>query len=172
MAGRVGKIVSSTVAGIDLPGNDESRNVLRDVAKTRFPDDGGDPKVRRLLDWLVVADATETYREIAAGYDTFVREAQDRGITLQGLSRAPSLSDARITSDLVELWSTLPTRYPNIPVRADMVAEFLAQTAYLSTRDGIAARMTREFVDDFAGRDFQQSTVYPQSPPASPSRLE
>ena len=166
MSTRLGKIVANTVSGRALPGTPQDRGLIEEVARARYPDDGGDPQMRRLLDWLLLADATETYRELASGYDAFVAEAKERGIAVSGLPRAPTRSDDEIVSDLLGLWRALPELYPNIPAREDMVAEFIAQSAYFSTRDGIRARTPAELLVDFAESFRALNAVAAEPPPA------
>jgi hypothetical protein len=150
MSGRVARAVSRAAAGTPLPGTAEDRMLIESVARRRYPDDGRDPLLRRLFDWLVIVDGVETYRELAAGYDKFFRELRDRGLPARGLARAPVLGDDELTRDLLDLWRALPARFPHVPAQDDMVAEFVAESAYLSTADGLSRRTPAQFVDDFA----------------------
>ena len=171
MAGRVATIVSRAATGEELPGTAEDRALIRDTARIRYPDDAGDPALRRMFEWLVLVDGAETYRELAAGYDRFARELADRGIALQGLARAPVLSEAQLYRDLLDVWHELPGRFADIPVRDDMVAEFLCHTAYFSTRDGREARTPRQFIEDFAGRLSEVNAQMHAAPPAAVQAL-
>ncbi|MGA7119714.1 MAG: hypothetical protein WBY94_06430 [Polyangiaceae bacterium] len=171
MSSRLGKIVSNMVSGQAAAGPREDQALLAEVARARYPEDGGDPQMRRLLDGLLPADATETYRELSAGYDAFVAEAKERGIAVSGLPRAPPRSDDEIVRDLLGLWKSLPALYPNIPAREDMVAEFIAQSAYFSTRDGVTARTPAELLVDFAETFRGLNDVAGEPPPAAIEEL-
>jgi hypothetical protein len=167
VGGRVARMVAYGVSGQELPGTPEERALLRQVARTRYPDDGGDPKLRAMLDWLPVVDATETYREMSTGYDAFVREAKDRGLPVLGLAEAPRIADAEIVHDLIGLWRGLPRLYPNIPIVDDGVGEFILGAAYFSSADGAHRRTVPEFVADFADLLRAVDGLVGESPPAA-----
>jgi hypothetical protein len=171
MAGRVAQIVSKSAAGVELPGTEADRAIVQATARLRYPDAAGDPMLRRVFEWLVLVDGAETYRELAAGYDAFAREARDLGLTVQGLGRAPKLSDAQLYRDLTDVWRDVPRRFPALPVRDDMVAEFLCQTAYFSSRDGHTPRTPRELVDDFAEQLSAVDARMASAPPPAIQRL-
>ncbi len=79
------------------------------------------PLQRRALDWLVLIDASETYRELADGYQRFQRELVGRGYAGGALDHAPNLAAEELWRDLFWVWRELPARFGNIPARADLV---------------------------------------------------
>lgn len=165
MSARLGKVLVNTLSNQELPGDAEARRVVREVSRLRYPDDGGDDELRRALDWLVLVDHAETYRELAAGHDQFVRETRDRGLTTAGVAQAAAVSERRLMADLVELWRELPRRFPGVPARDDRVAELIVQTAYFSSPDGKRHRTPREFLRDFAGVFRDVERLMPLAPP-------
>ena len=140
MASRLAKTVYRASAEVSLPGTADDRALVQKTARERYPDDGGDPRLRRVLEWLVLVDHAETTAELSTGYDRFAREMAERGVPLPGLQRAPQLSEAQTSRDLLGLWRELPRRFPAIPARDDLVAELLCYLAYFSSRDGQEAR--------------------------------
>jgi hypothetical protein len=171
MAGRLAQIVSKAAAATELFGSPEERQVIRETARLRHPDDAGDPLLRRVFEWLVLVDGAETYNELATGYDRFAGEAADMGLHVAGLARAPRFAQQTLFHDLVDVWRELPRRHPALPARADMVAEFLCQTAYFSSRDGRTPRTPRELLDDFGGALARVEAVMDEAPPAAVQRL-
>jgi hypothetical protein len=171
MAGRLARIVAKSAAGEELFGTEGDRALIREVARQRFPNDAGDPLLRRVFDWLVLVDGAQTYRELAAGYDEFVRDAADLGLRAPGLPHAPRLADEQLFRDLLLLWRELPRRYPMIPARDDMVAEFLCQAAYFSSRDGRTPRAPLELLDDFAGALAAVDAKMAEPPPPAIQKL-
>jgi hypothetical protein len=165
MAGRVAEMVYRASTGEALPGSDADRALVREVSRTRYPDDAGDPMLRRVLEWLVLVDNAQTYSELAAGYDRFAAELADRGLTIQGLARAPRLSEDQLFRDLLDLWRTLPRRFSELPARDDMVGELLVHSAYFSSRDGREPRTPAEFLDDFSQPLQEVNGLMREAPP-------
>jgi hypothetical protein len=150
MSGRIGQIVSRSGTDTPLPGDAADRDLIAEISRARFPDDAAEPAQRRALDWLVLIDESETYRELADGYDRFQSELAERGIAATGLRRAPTIAPEQLWRDLLFVWRELPRRYPGIPARADLVSEFVCQTAYFSSADGKSGRTPAEFLSAFA----------------------
>jgi hypothetical protein len=171
MTGRVARTIYRASAEVSLPGTAADRALVQQAARERYPDDGGDPVLRRVLEWLVLVDNAETTSELAAGYDRFARELAERGAPVEGLPSAPRLSEAQINQDLLELWQELPRRFPAIPARDDLVAELLCHLAHFSSRNGHDARTPREFLDDFAPRLQQVNDAMGTALPAAVQAL-
>lgn len=165
MAGRVAETVYRASAEERLPGTAADRALVQEIARTRYPDDGGDPMLRRVFEWLVLVDSAQTFSELAAGYDQFARELGDRGIPPEGMPSAPRIPEPQLFGDLVGLWRALPARFPHIPARDDMVAELICHMAYFSSRNGRDARTPGEFLDDFAPRLAAVDRLMPTAPP-------
>jgi hypothetical protein len=171
MAGRVAQIVSHSAAGLELPGSEADRALVREIARARYPDAADDPLLGRAFEWLTLIDGAETYEELALGYDRFASDSRDLGLSLEGLARAPRLSHAQLYADLIDLWHELPRRFPGLPAREPMVSEVLCQTAYFSSRDGQNPRRPRELLDDFAGQLGAVEAHMDDEPPAAVQRL-
>jgi hypothetical protein len=172
MSGRLGQIAARVAADSPFPGDANDRALLSQVSQQRFPSLTGDSRERQALDWLLLVDASETYRELADGYDRFQRELAERGVTVAGgLTRAPALSSEELWRDLLLVWRELPGRYPNIPVQSDQVGEFICQTAYFSTADGKRGRTPGEFVHDFASVFADVNRLMPTAPPPMAQEL-
>ncbi|HYP76086.1 MAG TPA: hypothetical protein VER12_09030 [Polyangiaceae bacterium] len=165
MSGRIGRVVARTSAESPLPGGEPDRALLAEVSRLRFPDDDGDPLQRRALDWLVLFDASETYRELVDGYQQFQRELADRGYGSNGFGQAATLSEEQQWQDLFAVWRDLPARYRNIPAREDQVAEFICQTAYFSSADGKHGRSLESFLHDFQDLFAEVDRLMPEAPP-------
>jgi hypothetical protein len=165
MAGRVAETVYRASAEESLPGTAAERALVQQTARTRYPDDRGDPMLRRVFEWLVLVDSAQTFSELAAGYDRFARELADRGIPPEGMPSAPRIPEPQLFADLVGLWRMLPARFPHIPARDDMVAELVCHMAYFSSRNGRDARTPGEFLDDFAPRLAAVDRLMPTAPP-------
>jgi hypothetical protein len=165
MSGRVGQIAARAGSDSPLPGSEAEHALLAEVAKLRFPDDSGDPLQTRALEWLVLVDASETYRELVDGYQRFQTELLGRGYASGMLQRAPTLSAEQQWRDLFLIWRDLPPRFSNIPARADMVAEFICQTAYFSSSDGKHGRTPEAFLRDFQSVFADVDRMMPEAPP-------
>lgn len=166
MSGRIGQIAARVASNANLPGDEAQQALLTEVSTLRYPNDSADSAERRALDWLVLVDASETYRELTDGYARFRRELSERGVTLSGLNQPPELAPAQQWHDLFWVWQNLAAKYPNIPVRADLVAEFICHTAYFSSPDGKRGRTPQEFVDDFARVFASVDSLMGEAPPA------
>jgi len=169
MAGRIGRLAARARSA--LPGSALEGEALAEVSKLRFPDDAGDPSQRLALEWLVLIDANETYRELVDGYEHFQAELVERGYASKGLGHPPSLSDEQQWRDLFMVWADLPQRFSNIPARADLVAEFICQTAYFSSADRKRARTVAEFLHDFEDVFSEVNRLMPDAPPATIQEL-
>lgn len=165
MSSRIGLLAAHAGADSPLPGTGLDHEALAEVSKLRFPDDAGDPLQRRALEWLVLIDASETYRELVDGYAHFQRELGDRGYASTGLERAPNLSDEQQWRDLFLVWTELPQRFANIPARADLVGEFICQTAYFSSTDRKQGRTVSEFLRDFQAMFAEVNGLMADAPP-------
>ncbi len=150
MSGRIAQIASRSGANTPLPGDAEDRELISEISHARYPDDAFDPLQRRALDWLVLIDASETYRELADGYDRFRNELEEQAIAATGPRRAPVIAPEQLWRDLLSVWRELPRHYPAVPARADLVAEFVCQTAYFSSANGKTGRTPAEFMTAFA----------------------
>ncbi|HET9932998.1 MAG TPA: hypothetical protein VFQ35_19985, partial [Polyangiaceae bacterium] len=171
MSGRLGQIAARVAANTPLPGDASDQALLSEVSTLRYPSEDAGEAERRGLDWLVLVDANETYRELVDGYDRFRREFGERGLSVKGLSQPPQLTPEEQWRDLFAVWRELPAKYPHIPVRADLVAEFICQTAYFSSADGKRARTPREFIQDFASVFADVDRLMAETPPAMVQEL-
>lgn len=171
VSGRLATVVARSAVGAEPLESAADRALLREVSVARYPDDGGDPLLRRVFDWLVLIDHSETYEELASGYARFLRDAKELGLNVPGPALGASLSEAQLHRDLLDLWRVLGERFPGLPARDDMVAEFLCQTAYFSTPDGQTRRTPRELVADFAGLLSAVQARMEIAPPAPLQRL-
>ncbi|HYQ40574.1 MAG TPA: hypothetical protein VER11_01355 [Polyangiaceae bacterium] len=166
MSERVGQVAARTSAASPLPGSEPDQALLAKVSDLRFPDDAGDPVQRRALEWLVLIDARETYRELVDGYQHYQRELAGRGYANATLTVDPALSREQQWRDLFTVWRQLPERFPNLPARADQVAEFVCQTAYFSSADGKHPRTLESFLHDFEDLFADVNRLMPEAPPS------
>ena len=165
MSERLAQVAARTSASSPLPGSELDHTLLAEVTQLRFPDDAGDPIQRRALEWLVLIDASETYRELVDGYQHYQRELAGRGYAGTTLAVPPDSSREQQWSDLFAIWRDLPKEFPNLPARADQVAEFVCQTAYFSSADGKHARTVASFLHDFRDLFADVNRLMPEAPP-------
>ncbi|HET9960559.1 MAG TPA: hypothetical protein VFQ61_39080 [Polyangiaceae bacterium] len=171
LSARIGELAKAVAGGRALPGSTEDHQLLLEAAELRFGAQGASAEQRTLLQWLLLIDASETYKEIAAGYDRYQRENAIRGIKSDALARAPELDDEQVWRDLMYLWRELPQRFPHLPIRADLVGEFVCQTAYLSSRNARDPRGTHEFIEDFSDVFESVDALMATAPPAALQRF-